>query len=621
MLSGSSRPSVDCVIPEDQLAAILGAIEHSLKDIEIGEEARILEVDSWRIMVARKPDVQESKNLKLTQIDLHAIDFRKVLGEGSQGKVVLAQNLITRHFAAVKIQVPNGPAFHEDLERERRNLRLSNRLLACATLQALDADAQVASSSTSSSSSSSQDKSDELNLKGTTYYTLMHYYPGKNLLDFLYEYDHSQDKESPAYFAAKKTLDITSIAKIAMFALIEMIELHEVGLAHRDIKANNFVVNTTGLLQDCSALKLIDLGTALLMGNEFSKDDASTLGYMPPEYLAVAKDRVYWDQACDCFQLGIVLAELLTKHNYQASLKKFFQEQKQLNDKRHLRFEEIQAFMPDAFEEPKKKSKKTQKTPSAPTEQFIKDHLADHLKKLIRKLTPIDRSKRPDLTDLKELLKSLRAELLGVETILQTQFSRERFEAFKLRRKNTTSTLPTPTVISTATEQVDGPVRRRTSLAELPKRTLASSSSSSSVALPMPPISIPKLEELTRRGDRLSPRSPRKSLATPGALAEVFGPEENIIEQLQHTLAKLKLLGEQPSSSHPDGAPGDNFLVYAVLTKNLQGIIEEQNGHEQERKLSALQKMVAKYHPTQNAPLNEEVESIRFTLDRFRLQY
>lgn len=629
MLLGSNRSSAAYVIPEDQLPAILAAIEQSLKDIEIGEQARILEVDKWHIMLARKPSVQESKNLKLKHIDLHAIDFQKILGEGSQGKVVLAQNLSTRQFAAVKIQVPNGPAFLEDLERERRNLKLSNRLMACATLQTLDVEPNVACSSpSSSSSSSSHDKSDELNLKGTTYYTLMNYYPGKNLLDFLYEYDLTQSKDSPAYFAAKKALDITSIAKIAIFALTEMIELHEVGLAHRDIKSDNFVVNTTGLLQDCSALKLIDLGTALLMGQEFSKDDASTLGYMPPEYLAITKDRMDWDAACDCFQLGIVLAELLTTHNYQAGLKSFIQEQKKLNDKRHLLFEEIQALMPDVFAHSNKiKSKKKIKTHAEPTEQSIRDQLADHLKTLIGILTLPDRSKRPNLAELKKLLQSLRTELLGAETILQTQFGRERFEAFKLRRKNTTSALPIPAAITTTTEKSSVPienVRRRRSYAELPKRVMqASSSSSSSVAFPIHPlsISIPKLEELTRRGDRISPRSSRKSLAAPGVLAEVFGPEEDIIEQLQHTLAKLKLLGGATSSSSVDAGPKDNLLVYSLLTKNLEGVVEEQDGHEREKKLTALQKMVAKYHPTQNSPLDQEVESIRLTLARCRLQY
>ncbi len=637
MLSGSSHglrkqlhsSSADGVIPEDQLQTILEAIEKSLQHIDLDEQGTLLTVGNWQILVARKPDVTESKKLRLKQLDLYAIDYRHVLGEGSQGQVVLAQNILTRQLAAVKIQIPNGPAFDEDLEKERRNLRLCNRLLACAKLQALDADANLACSSTSSSSSSSsrhQDKSAELNLKCTTHYTLMNYYPGRNLLDFLYEYDLTQPKDSPAYFAAKKALDMTSIAKLAMYALTEMIELHEVGLAHRDIKSDNFVVNTTGLLQDCSALKLIDLGTALLMGKEFSKDDASTLGYMPPEYLAIAKDRMDWDAACDCFQLGIVLAELLTTHNYQASLKKFFQEQKQLNDKRHLRFEELQAFMPDVFSQPsKKKNKKSTNMSPEGTEQSIKDHLADHLKTLIGILTPVDRSKRPNLPELKKLLQSLRTELLGAETILQTQFGRERFEAFKLRRKNTTSALPIPTVLSSTKEQVfvpSDPTPRRRSYAELPRRVMQASSSSSSVALAQP-LSIPilKLEELTRRGDRISPRSSRKSLAAPGVLAEVFGPEEDIIDQLQHTLTKLKLIGEQASSSSVDAGLQDNFLIYSLLTKNLQGIVEEQDRNEQEKKLSALQKMVTKYHPTQNVPLNEEVESIRLTLARSRLQY
>lgn len=634
--------AAESVIPEEQLQGLLEEIEDTLQRTGLQEQGMLLTVGAWHIMVARKPEIKESTELELNQLDYYVVDYRQVLGEGSQGKVVLAQNILTRQLAAVKMQIPNGPAFDEDLIKERRNLARCNRLLACAKRQASDTPTSIVSSTSSSRSrslsGSSSDKNDELTMKATTYYTLMTYYPGQNLLDFLYEYDHTQPKDSPAYFASKKTIEITSIARMAIYALNELVELHDAGLMHRDIKSSNFVANKAGLFQDCVALKLIDLGTALLIDAEFSRDDASSLGYVPNEFQVDAKDRPYWTPACDAFQFGIVLAELLTSYNYQAGLNKFSQEQERLNDKRHLTFEEIQALMPDVIIKPSKKrdskTKHSKKASHEPlTEQAVKDQLATYLKELIAKLTLMhpEPAKRPDLSDLKTCLQNLRSELLRVETILQTQFAPERFAAFKLRRKNTASA-PIPTSIPIAiadqtSAPASEPLSRRKSQATFPSDEIRSGSSSSSAeSIQIKPLSIPHLEELSMKDGRVvSPRKPKISLAAPGKLTEVFSKltlaeqpsEDALIAQLQQTLNNLALLGERANTRGVAGAPMDNFLVYSFLTKSLQGIIEEPKGAEQEKKLSALQRVVDKYHPTRNKPLDQEVENIKSMLHRY----
>ncbi|HRE33181.1 MAG TPA: hypothetical protein PLD88_14485, partial [Candidatus Berkiella sp.] len=113
-------------------------------------------------------------------------------------------------------------------------------------------------------------------LKATTHYTLMPYYPGQNLIDYLYVCDPSHPKDSPEYFTQKKPVDILVSTRMIMGAFAEVIDLHANGLLlHRDIKSDNFVIKSNAY-QLFSSLTLIDLGTAILLGKEKRKEDAST---------------------------------------------------------------------------------------------------------------------------------------------------------------------------------------------------------------------------------------------------------------------------------------------------------------------------------------------------------
>ncbi|HRE33182.1 MAG TPA: hypothetical protein PLD88_14490, partial [Candidatus Berkiella sp.] len=81
--------------------------------------------------LAKKAEASSKKEKKV-EYDYYVIDDSQSLGKGSQGEVLVAQNLETQVFAAVKVQRNNSPSFTDDLAIERRNLAMRERLLATA---------------------------------------------------------------------------------------------------------------------------------------------------------------------------------------------------------------------------------------------------------------------------------------------------------------------------------------------------------------------------------------------------------------------------------------------------------------------------------------------------------
>ncbi len=101
----------------------------------------------------------------------------------------------------------------------------------------------------------------------------------------------------------EKTLKITKILTGALR------EAHVLGLAHRDIKPDNILIN----LQE--QVKLIDFGFAAEHQSDSSteqKEIVGTFNYSSPEQLGVLKRPV--DQRSDLYSLGIILFECLTGH-------------------------------------------------------------------------------------------------------------------------------------------------------------------------------------------------------------------------------------------------------------------------------------------------------------------
>ncbi|MCS5709329.1 protein kinase [Candidatus Berkiella cookevillensis] len=387
---------------DDTRNAIMLSILSQLDNQSLEESGSLFEVAPnpnqpaliYNVLVTISPQTKE--------IEFHMynpVDPSNQLGEGAQGKVIVAQNMVTGNLVAVKIQSANGMTFEEDLMRERRNLQITKKLVGIASNFRVEADG-----------SEWQDE-----------YTLMQYCAGGNLNHYLYEIDKSKDKESPEYFAAKKTIDIRKKLHIVILVLKQVIELHDkYELAHRDIKTDNFVISDLSNL----ILNLIDLGSAIQYGpnmKESDKTNVGTFGYVAPEILEPISTRPYYNFACDYWALGVVIAEILTSANYQAELRKMMLAAKSKDTLVDLKLVELHKMMPDVF--------------GSSTDNTV---VWKELTSLVTILLQEQAEMRPSL----EGLKDMRARLykLYLEQPLDVNVAFEHYKAMK--RQHTLATLP-----------------------------------------------------------------------------------------------------------------------------------------------------------------------------------
>ncbi len=657
MLKGSSSSqskifhltSNDSLIPEDSIQAILIEVENALKSVASIDEHMMVTVQHqqmpWKFMIILKDSHKPGKKIKLKNVDLYFIDENTILGEGSQGKVALAQHIPSGTFAAAKIQIPSSPSFDYDLNVERRNLSMTERLYGYAKVVPTDEDLVK-----DLPEEYTPDQLEGARAKNTVYYTLMKHFQGRNLNEFLYEIDRSQSKDSPAYFAEKRQLDIASIGKLAVYAIQEVLNLHDLGLAHRDIKADNYVLNTTGLLQECSALRLIDLGTALLSDSERSKDDASTFGYMPPEYLVDGKDRPHWDKVCDYFQLGIVLAEILTKSNYQAGLKKLALDQAAEAEKKHLPFDAIKELMPDAFAIVKKRKRKAKENASAKsspveTEKALTHELLYCLHNLIHLLTNPDRVSRAQI-DLKTLFSELRSIHGRASTVIQLNNSQQRFLAYKMKRQNTQLDLKkvkqasnSNAAMSSSSSSVSFQLPKDTAL-DSPKQLRRRKSAD---LIQSPVVEIKEQDgSMTERPSRSKstsdPRkrsvsssshqvkkiegSPKPKGSATADLIQQLGDltleseQDKVIRKLAKVCKRVKLMESSPASSNEQVVMSD-FLMFSLLGKRLTSAVEEKSPDRQRIQLNGIAKIAQHYVPSKNEPLNQEMAKVSKLLTNY----
>eukprot|EP01128_Nolandella_sp_AFSM9_P006718 TRINITY_DN351_c0_g1_i2.p1 TRINITY_DN351_c0_g1~~TRINITY_DN351_c0_g1_i2.p1 ORF type:complete len:277 (-),score=65.67 TRINITY_DN351_c0_g1_i2:405-1184(-) len=96
----------------------------------------------------------------------------------------------------------------------------------------------------------------------------------------------------------------------ALFILAQMIDtlnfMRQHGVAHRDIKAENIIINPDNL-----QIKFIDFGLGKKLRNEWSKSDQfiGTPIYMAPE--VIRREKPFWVTVADLFSVGVVFLELL----------------------------------------------------------------------------------------------------------------------------------------------------------------------------------------------------------------------------------------------------------------------------------------------------------------------
>lgn len=298
------------------------------------------------------------ENVRTHHDESYTFDLDKILGEGGQGCVRLAKNQ-EKSFAAVKIYDASHSTLtsDEDLKREYKILKTLDRFIGAAA---------------------------EENCK----YIFMDYYPGESLLFFLYDID----KNSEEYYVSKK--EIEYVIKISLLILVigEIIDLHEKGILHHDIKSDNFIFDTKSF-----QLRIIDFGSAITVGTE-DRSLTGTFCYVAPELVDApsTEKRPLYNYACDEFSLGIVLAEIFTQKNFQKmriDLNKEFKGAPAPSNS-------IKALMPDIFD-------------TGSDEYLLKNLIPPKAKilnrvlEIIHWLTMDDPALRPNLSELKKIQKEL----------------------------------------------------------------------------------------------------------------------------------------------------------------------------------------------------------------------
>lgn len=126
----------------------------------------------------------------------------------------------------------------------------------------------------------------------TSLYTVMPYYQGETLEQYLLEKNISLDRG----------VDISLMLCKAVYAL------HKEKVVHRDIKPDNVILLKKG------GLKLLDLGVARLPGldDEFESTAPGTPSYMSPQLFCGGRG----DEKSDLYALGVTLYRLFSKGHY-----------------------------------------------------------------------------------------------------------------------------------------------------------------------------------------------------------------------------------------------------------------------------------------------------------------
>jgi serine/threonine protein kinase len=303
------------------------------------------------------------------QPETFLLNAKGMIGKGGKAEIVYAQQSHADKLVVAKIFDPNYMSAEIDYQRECRNLKICGRLIANVTTH-------------------------------FGYCIIMEHFPGIDLLHYLYQKisDPTVSKEHPDYYIHKYEYDIFEILRLSILAINEVIFLHSLGLAHRDLKPENFVLDTTCTHRHRRRMRIVDLDSGVLVEKECAVDLAGTDGYLPPELSSVSiSDRLAYSFANDLFSLGIVLAEILTKFNYQREIRIIQHEQALTGKKEPISSAQIKACMPDVFD-------------SNSPHYLLKDHnmsttqlsITAALLDLIECLTCDDPSKRPSLKRLTE---------------------------------------------------------------------------------------------------------------------------------------------------------------------------------------------------------------------------
>ena len=195
------------------------------------------------------------------------------LGEGGMGKVYLAASEADGRRAAIKVLPPKKATQGKALDRFRREMDLSRRVVHPNLVRTWDVGVV-----------------DDVN------YMIMEYVPGDSLYNVV-----KSPRGGP--------LRVPDAARYFLKVLDGLNAAHAGGLVHRDLKPSNLMMTPEG------DAKILDLGLARAVGDEHQLTSANvvigTLDYASPEQLS---DAARADRRSDLYSLGCTIYFTLAGH-------------------------------------------------------------------------------------------------------------------------------------------------------------------------------------------------------------------------------------------------------------------------------------------------------------------
>ena len=214
--------------------------------------------------VEPKPQVEFNSSAK----EVAGYRLQREIGRGGMGIVYLAENLLIKKQAAIKVLSPNittDKQFRTRFFAEAESLaKLDHQNIA---------------------------RLENFVEQGGNYYLVLEYVPGMGL-DEIIDTDGKIEQQE----ALKIFQQILEALKFS----------HGAGIFHRDIKPSNIRITPDG------RVKILDFGIALIVGGKRLTQTGTTIGtpeYMSPEQIVRPKEM---DHRSDLYSAGIVLYEMLT---------------------------------------------------------------------------------------------------------------------------------------------------------------------------------------------------------------------------------------------------------------------------------------------------------------------
>ncbi|XP_065182239.1 protein kinase C epsilon type-like [Sycon ciliatum] len=195
---------------------------------------------------------------------INDFDILKKLGEGSFGKVMLAQMRETNELYAIKVIPKDGVETEEEISIEKRVLTIAGKHRFCSKLY------------------------DSFETASSVYF-VMDYINGGDVLSHI-ESGHRFNKVEVRYYSAE--------------IVCALIYLHNAGVVYRDLKPENVLFCGDG------HIKIIDFGMCKenITNGARASSFCGTTHYMAPEIL----DLVEYTVSVDWWSLGVLMYEMAT---------------------------------------------------------------------------------------------------------------------------------------------------------------------------------------------------------------------------------------------------------------------------------------------------------------------